>query len=245
VLALPRKGGTYILDTDASAAQLGVQLSQLQEDGKPRPLGFWSRKCSAAEQNYSPTEREALEIVWGVKICRPYLERTRFVVRTDHQALRWLFSTTSSDGNPRIVRWKLALSAFDFTVEYRPGSSHKVADELSRMNTDGLSPTPADGDESDFIPCLVVEAVDTDLPPAPVFPRAVPLVRVPEPFEAISLAELLEEQASDSWCQDLHRMLEKPSDRTKQAGIMIDEHGVLCCDAVNNSELPRRWVVPA
>jgi hypothetical protein len=65
------------------------------------------------------------------------------------------------------------------------------------MNTDGLSPKPTDGDESDCIPCLVVEAVDTDLSPAPVFPRAVPLVRVPEPFEAISLAELLEEQASD------------------------------------------------
>jgi hypothetical protein len=40
-------------------------------------------------------------------------------------------------------------------------------------------------------------------------------------------------------------MLEQPSDRMKTAGIMIDEHGVLCCDAVNNSELPRRWVVPA
>ena len=73
-------------------------------------------------------------------MCRPYVERTSFVVRTDHQALRWLFSTSSTDGNPRIVRWKLALAGFDFTVEYTPGSKNKVPDELSRMETTGLSP---------------------------------------------------------------------------------------------------------
>jgi hypothetical protein len=104
-----------------------------QEDGSYRPLGYWSRHYNAAELNYSPTEREALAIVWVVKLCRPYLERTKFLVRSDHHALGWLFGTTSTEGNPRIVRRKLSLSAFDFTVEYRPGASQRVADELSRM----------------------------------------------------------------------------------------------------------------
>ena len=125
VLALPSKDGAFVLETDASAAQLGVQLLQAQPDGSYRPLGYWSRHCTPPELNYSPTEREALAIVWGVKKCRPYLERTRFVVRSDHQALRWLFSTTSTDGNPRVVRWKLALAAYDFSVEYKPGAFHK------------------------------------------------------------------------------------------------------------------------
>jgi transposase InsO family protein len=159
--------------------------------------------------------------------------------------LRWLFSTTSTDGNPRIVRWKLALSAFDFTVEYRPGSSHKVADELSRMNTDGLSPIPTDEDIGDCIPCLVVSASDTELQSTPVFPRVGPLLKVPEPFEAISLEELLEEQANDPWCQDLLRMLERSLEPIRPPGLKIDDHGALCCDSEKCSELPPRWIVPA
>jgi RNase H-like domain found in reverse transcriptase len=91
VLALPHKDGAYVLETGASASQLDVQLLQSQPDGSYRSLGFWSRNCNRADLNYSPTEREALAIVWGVKKYRPYLERAKLVVRSDHQALRWLF----------------------------------------------------------------------------------------------------------------------------------------------------------
>ena len=88
ILALPLTKGTYVLEADASSAQLGVQLLQQQPDDSYRPIGYWSRQCSPAECNYSPTEREALAIVWGIRICRPYLEQTRFRVHSDHQALR-------------------------------------------------------------------------------------------------------------------------------------------------------------
>jgi RNase H-like domain found in reverse transcriptase len=84
--------------------------------------------------------REALAIVWSVKLCRPCVERTKFLMRSDHQALKWLFSVGSTYGNPRIMRWKLALAAFDFNVDYKRGSTQRVADELSRMQTEGLSP---------------------------------------------------------------------------------------------------------
>ena len=73
VLALPNKDGAFVLETDASAAQLGVQLLQTQPDGSYRPLGYWSRHCTPPELNYSPTEREALACVWGIKKCRTYL----------------------------------------------------------------------------------------------------------------------------------------------------------------------------
>jgi hypothetical protein len=116
VLALPNKDGAYVLETDASAAHLGLKLLQAQPDGSYRPLGFWSRKYNLAELNYLSTEREALEIVWGVKKCRPYLERTKFIVRSDYQALSWLFSTSSTDGNPRGFRLKLDMPAYYFTV---------------------------------------------------------------------------------------------------------------------------------
>jgi RNase H-like domain found in reverse transcriptase len=154
VLELPQAKGSFVLETDASAPQLGVQLLQEQLDGTFRPIGFWSRQCNAAECNYGPTEREDLAIVWGIKVCRPYLERTTFKVRSDHQALRWLFSASSTDGNPRVIRWKLALSAYDFTVEYKPGAA-KVADELSPIDTNVYSVVDVTAGSDDFIPCLV------------------------------------------------------------------------------------------
>jgi RNase H-like domain found in reverse transcriptase len=63
VLVLPRPGARMILETDASNAQLGVQLLQEKEDKKLRPVGFWSRQCNKAECNYSATEKEALAVV--------------------------------------------------------------------------------------------------------------------------------------------------------------------------------------
>jgi RNase H-like domain found in reverse transcriptase len=68
ILALPRPQGLYVLEADASAAQLGVRLLQQQPDESLSPIGFWSRQCTAAECNYSPTEREELAIVRGIRI---------------------------------------------------------------------------------------------------------------------------------------------------------------------------------
>jgi RNase H-like domain found in reverse transcriptase len=50
-----RTEGRLCLDTDASDGQLGCCLLQDQPDGKPLPLGFWSRTLNSAEQNYSTT----------------------------------------------------------------------------------------------------------------------------------------------------------------------------------------------
>ena len=54
----------------------------------------------------------------------------KFCVRTDHQALIWLFSLKEPKG--RIGRWLEILSAFDFSVEYRAGPKHGNADTMSR-----------------------------------------------------------------------------------------------------------------
>ena len=55
VLKLPRLELHYLLDTDASDAQLGCILLQTHEDGHRYPVGYWSRTLSSAERNYSTT----------------------------------------------------------------------------------------------------------------------------------------------------------------------------------------------
>ena len=51
-------------------------------------------------------------------------------MRTDHQALRWLFSL--KEPKARIARWIEILSAYHFVIEYQAGKKRGNADALSR-----------------------------------------------------------------------------------------------------------------
>ena len=152
VLCLPWYGKPYVLDVDASNYQLGCALLQEQDDGKLRPVGYWSRTLAQAEKNYSASERECLGVVWSVLHLRPYLEGTRFTVRTDHHALNWLLQSTSIEG--RLARWRLRLAEYDFYIQYSPGIKHQVPDALSRVSTKGVDTSPCEED----IPCFTVQS---------------------------------------------------------------------------------------
>jgi RNase H-like domain found in reverse transcriptase len=124
ILALPRREGRYILDTDASDGQIGCCLNQEHPDGLRHPNGYWSRFLNPAERNYSTTEKECLAIVWAILTLRPFLEGQRFLIRTDHHSLRWVLNLADAQG--RLARWHLRLLEFDFEVEYSPGKEHYV-----------------------------------------------------------------------------------------------------------------------
>lgn len=151
VLALPRAGYSYTLDTDACDYQVGCVLLQEQPDKTLRPVGYWSRSLTKAEKNYSTTEKECLAIVWAALMLRPYLEGVRFTLRTDHSALRWILNLADASG--RLMRWRLRLSDFDYEVKHRAGVKHQAADTLSRLRTDGADTSLLD----DAIPTLLVD----------------------------------------------------------------------------------------
>ena len=90
-------------------------------------------------------------MVWTFRTLRSYIERTKFTVRTDHDALRWLMSLT--ERSDRLTRGRLRLAEYDFTIQYRPGRVHQYPDALSRL----ISPRAADD------PRKAVE-VDDDIP---------------------------------------------------------------------------------
>ena len=54
------------------------------------------------------------------------------MVKTDHQALVWLFGSMELKG--RVARWIEILSAYQFSIRYRPGTSHGNADSLRRCD---------------------------------------------------------------------------------------------------------------
>ena len=125
------EGDTFYLDVDASGAGIGGVLSQSQT-GRERVLAYASRSLNKAERNYCVTERELLAVVYFVQYFRQYLLGRKFIVRSDHQALVWLFSLKEPNG--KIARWIEILAAFDFCIEYRPGKQQPHCDALSRCD---------------------------------------------------------------------------------------------------------------
>jgi hypothetical protein len=108
-------------------------LSQIDDNGVERPVAFGSWSLTPAERGYSPQERECLAILRAVTHWRVYVVNQRFTVETDHESLKWLW--TSKHENARVLRWVLRLQEYDFSVEYRKGVCHENADALSRPYT--------------------------------------------------------------------------------------------------------------
>ncbi|XP_059097967.1 uncharacterized protein LOC131892197 [Tigriopus californicus] len=142
VLAHPNFQGNrpFILDTDASGFATGAVLSQKQANGTVRPVAYTSKSLTHAEKNYSVTRKELLAILQGVKHFRYFLLGRKFLVRTDHMALKWLM--TSMSLRVQLLRWREELQDYDFQIEHRPGANHGNADALSRRPVSEENPAP-------------------------------------------------------------------------------------------------------
>ena len=82
-------------------------LQQQYPDNSLHLIGFFSRTLNDTEKKYDTTEKEYLAIIWSVVLLRPYLEMERFTLRTDHEALKWLFDNKSKGA--KLDRWRLRL----------------------------------------------------------------------------------------------------------------------------------------
>lgn len=115
--------------TDASGYAIGAVLEQTDSESR-RPVAFFSRTMSPAEQNYHPQEQELLAIVEALRHWRAYLHGRPFIVNTDHESLKYL--QTQDHLSSRQVRWMENLIEFDFQIRYIKGKTNVVADALSR-----------------------------------------------------------------------------------------------------------------
>lgn len=142
MLAYPLEDGLYIVDTDASNYSIAAVLSQIQpsrEDfteipdrqktaierklgSEERVITFASRTLSKTDRNYCVTQRELLAVVTFIKQFRHFLVGRKFLVRTDHRPLQWIFQLQDPTG--QIARWQEVLASYDFEIAYRPGQQH-------------------------------------------------------------------------------------------------------------------------
>ncbi|PIK40084.1 Retrovirus-related Pol polyprotein from transposon [Apostichopus japonicus] len=131
VLGYPDETGLFILDTDACDVGIGGVLSQrLEGSSEETVVAYFSKTLSKSERRYCVTRKELLAVVSSVKHFHHYLYGRKFLIRTDHGALRWLTNFRNPEG--QVARWLEVLLTYDFDIRHRPGKQHGNADALSR-----------------------------------------------------------------------------------------------------------------
>ena len=98
VLAFSDFSPPFTLDTGASDSGIGAVLSQVDDRGRERVIGYGSRLLSKAEKRYCVTRRELLAVVVFTRHSRPYLLGHHFVLLTDHDSLTWLHNFKNPEG---------------------------------------------------------------------------------------------------------------------------------------------------
>ncbi|GJY09831.1 putative nucleotidyltransferase, ribonuclease H [Tanacetum coccineum] len=101
IIISPDWSAPFKLMCDASDFAVGAVLGK-QIDGKLNPIDYASKTLNNAQEHYTTTEKELLEVVFSFDKFHQYLVLSKTMVYTDHSALKFLFS--KDDAKPRLIR---------------------------------------------------------------------------------------------------------------------------------------------
>ena len=96
---------------DASNMGIGAVLEQLDDNGVPYTIAYWSKTLNSAQRNYHTPERELLAVIESIKQFKHYVGGSQFTVVTDHNPLIHLNTAQSLEG--RLQRWALFLQEYN------------------------------------------------------------------------------------------------------------------------------------
>ena len=139
LLHLPDGFGRYILCSDTSKSHAGSALWQSQ-DGKPRLLGYSSKKLPEACKNYSITELELTGMLYNLHLWKWYIHNTDIDVCVDHRAIPFILKSKELPTTERIKRLLWELRRFTFHCYYIKGKDMILADFFSRTDCDNDNP---------------------------------------------------------------------------------------------------------
>ncbi len=119
--------------SDASDNTIAGTLSQTDENGAERPISFFSRKLSDSQRSWSTIEREAYAVLENLNHYRHWIFGYPIHVYSDHNPLSFLIDSASKSA--KLLRWSLALQAYNIIFHYKSGKSEAMSapDCLSRM----------------------------------------------------------------------------------------------------------------
>src|SRR5258708_37427739 len=104
------------VETDVSNCTIAGILSVTTEDGKIRPVAFYSRTLQSAEQNYDMHNKELLAIFEAFKSWQHFLEGSAAAINTvmDYKNLEYFTSTKKLTRQQ--ARWSEFLSQFNLRI---------------------------------------------------------------------------------------------------------------------------------
>ena len=139
------------LASNALAYGIGAVISHISEDGSARPVAFVSWTLPPTEINYPQIEKEALSLIYRIQKFHQYLYGHSFVLVTDHHPVLSILGPKKVIpplAAAQMQWWAFLLSAYNYSIEFRPTKAHGNADGLSCLplgtrysaSTDSISP---------------------------------------------------------------------------------------------------------
>ena len=110
----------FVLETDASDSRVGAILTQ-----GGRPLAFISQALVPKHLGLSVYDKELLVVLIVIEKWRHYLEEGRFIIKTDHESLKFLLQQKLHTHLQR--KGMSRLMGLDYVIQYRRVQENKAA----------------------------------------------------------------------------------------------------------------------
>ena len=128
ILAYYNPNKLMILQMDASCKGLGACLLQNE-----KPIHFASKALTEMQKGYVAIELESLAVVWAMEKFHHFLYGNEFTLETDQKPLEAILSKSLNQVTPQLQRILIRTFPYNFKIQYIPGATNHVADDLSRL----------------------------------------------------------------------------------------------------------------
>lgn len=138
--------GLYSVKTVARNISIGCFLQQKLPYGPVKPIRYRPRTLNDMERELAATHRQGFALVCAALLLQSSLQGSRFIVRTDHEALKYL--VTMSDPSRKLAYWRPRLSKLELDIVHLASIKHQAADTMSRLMIERTDTTELDDDIS-------------------------------------------------------------------------------------------------
>lgn len=121
-----------ILAVDTSNIAIGIELLQIDDQGKRRPARYGSIPINEREAKYSQSKLELFSLFKALRAFRLFIFGVKnLTVEVDAKYIKGMLNAPDLQLNATINRWIAGILLFNFTLKHVPAEQHKVPDALS------------------------------------------------------------------------------------------------------------------